>query len=196
MTHYVTLTGGRIDLTMVLDSLMLPNQIDALQYINITPMPNSMTATGSFEVLTAAFSNEALVTYEADTSIMIDEFNEIGSVFTIDEQTKTISWLQGSGYKNLTHRMNGSYSDGSGLSYQYLNFEATVVVDTTIEFNIVGTRYSVVLTPDKTSYQVDLTMPTSGTADLWKFKTGFNLGLTIDTSVAGQIVFGSMTLSN
>jgi len=194
MTYYEHTLENRMDLTIVLDSLMLPSQIDALQYINITPMPNEMDASGSFNIEVAEFSNQALVAYDADISFQINEFNEIGSVFDITDQT--INWVASGGYKSLMHRMNGSYSDDESLDYQYLSFEATVLKSTVIEFDIVNTKYSIELTPGQIGYQIDLTAPTSGNADLWKFSTGFNLILSIDTTISGEIVFGDFMLGN
>lgn len=159
-------------------------------------MPNSATATGEFSISIAEFSNVALVDYTAQTSLTIDEFDQVGTSFEINETTDTLSWIAGSGYKSLMKRMNGSYADNVVLLYQYLNFDATVTTAMTIEFNIVGTKYSVNLTPEVTSYQIDLGVPSSGNPDLWKFATGFNLLLTVDTTAAGQIVFGPITLGN
>lgn len=196
MTHYVTLSSGSLQLTLVLDQLMLPNQINGLQYINITPMPNSATASGTFVVSVAEFSNEALVNYIPETTISIDVFKEIGSTFTINKDTDTLSWQAGTGYKSIQYRMNGSYATTEGMSYQYLRFEAVVTQATTIELNIVGAKYIVNLTPGVTSYEIDLTTPSVGTADLWKFISGFNLLMSIDTSTAGSIEFGDLMLTN
>lgn len=196
MTHYVTLPDGSLDITIVLDSLLLPSQIDALQYLNITPMPNSLTATGSFSISIAEFSNVALVSYTPTTLLGVEDFHQVGTIFTINETTNSISWLAGTGYKSLMVRMNGSYADDTALTYQYLNVNATVTEATTIEFNIVGTKYVLELTPGVTTYQIDLTTPTSGNADLWKFDTGFNLLLTMDTTTGGEIILNSIELGN
>jgi hypothetical protein len=196
MMHYVTLKDGSLDVTLVLDQLMLASQINALQYINITPMPNSLTATGQFRVSIAEFSNVALVNYEAQTTIGIGDWRQIGSVFTIDTGSKTIEWSAGTGYKNLMTRLNGSYATTGGLSYRYLNVNATVLSATTIEFNIVGTKYVLELVPGTTQYQIDLTTPSVGTADLWKFSTGFNFLLSINTANAGAITLDSIQFGN
>ena len=194
LTHYVTLVDGRIDLTIVLSPLALPNQINNLQFINITPMPNQNAANGTFSISEAHFSNESLVDYTPQTQIEIDSFKEIGSTFTIDSHL--VSWQQGTGYKSLMVRMNGSYATASGLLLPYIKFEATVSLETIIEFNIYGTRYQVNLLPNTTDYVVDLNTPTFGNRDLWKFESGFNLLLTFDTSVSGSVEFGVMELTS
>ncbi|MCF7932006.1 MAG: fasciclin domain-containing protein [Acholeplasmataceae bacterium] len=195
MTHYVRLDGDRLELTMVLSDLLLPSMIDQIRYINLTPMPNDASFSGSFVVLTAEFAKDPLVTYQAQTLISPSDFNEIGSVFTIDSGTNTISWNQGSGFKSLMVRMQGTYVDDSGLIYPYLVFDATVTADLDIEFDIVGTRYGVTLTPGTTHYVIDLGIPTFGNADLWKFSTGFNLILKIDTTLSGSVQFDHMAFS-
>lgn len=191
MKHYVVLEDGTIELTMTLSSLLLASSLDSLQYINITPMPNSNSATGTFTITKAEFSNTPLVEYTTKTTVEITDWQEIGANFTIDNTAKEISWLAISGTKSLFTRMYGDYTN-----YDTIIFNATVTSDVLIEFDIVGAKYEVQLTPSQTEYQIDLSNPTSGSADIWKFETGFNLYLWITTTSQGSIVINSLTFTD
>lgn len=188
MMHYVTLVDGRIELTMTLSSLLLPTSLNTLQYINMTPMPNSNSATGSFKIIKAEFSTEPMVEYPTKTEVVLSDWKELATNFTINPSTNQITWNAQTGSKSLFTRMYGDYTN-----YKKMILNITVLQEVVLEFDIVGARYRITATPAQSVYEIDLRTPTSGVADAWKFDTGFNLYLWITTTVGGSITFNQLT---
>lgn len=188
MMHYVTLKDGRIELTMTLSSLLLPSSLNTLQYINITPMPNSNSATGSFSIVKAEFSTVPMIEYDSKTQVTVTDWKELATNFTVNPSTNQITWNAQSGSKSLFTRMYGDYSN---LKKMTLNI--SVLQEVVIEFEIIGARYRVTAIPGQSVYVIDLRTPTSGNADPWKFDTGFNLVMWITTTVGGSITFNQLT---
>ncbi|MDZ4197395.1 MAG: hypothetical protein U1C51_09160, partial [Candidatus Izemoplasmatales bacterium] len=189
MMHHVKVVNGKVELTMSLSTLLLPSSLNSLQYINITPMPNSNNATGSFKITKAEFSSQPMIDYPTKTQVLMEDWMQIGSNFVINTSTNQITWASMTGSKALYTRMYGQYSNQMTLS-----LHITTTQNVIMEFDIVGARYRITATPNQQEYLITLLTPTTGNADPWKFETGFNLYMWITTEVGGSIIINSINV--
>ena len=191
--HLRTDELGILNITMTLKLLFFDVDKDAIDIIRIQPLPNESDITSSFTITKAEFSNTPLVNHVPKTEIGFDDWMQIGDVFELNSTNNTISWESVEGIHRLTARLNGDYTI-SASAFLYPTLEVTIIssVNMTISFQVDGAIYNVDITPNQTIYTINLASPSSGVASYWKFSSGFNLWLDIDTSNEGSFILTSV----
>ncbi|MCD4827732.1 MAG: hypothetical protein K8Q99_08145 [Acholeplasmataceae bacterium] len=194
--HLIADELGNIEFTMSFGLHYFDIDIDGIEGFRITPDVNDSQSSGSFSIQVSEFSNTADVSYDVTQEIDITDWMQIGNVFSIETLNQEISWTQGDGYETLYTRVYGSFVQNNQFYYKYIDFIAVVGQQTTVQFEVDTAIYELTLVPGQIHYQINLSNPTTGVADFWKFTEGFNLYLHINTEQSGVINLSSYLFTN